>query len=166
MRIAMRHRLLMLSLTLFFLPALARAQSVSDAQAFVLKLYQAYAHGSPDYLGHNATQIFSAPLLKLIQRDAAQTKPGEIGALDGDPICDCQDSAGFSDLDVTVVAGGKDRARADVRFVIAATAVAVSLDLVAVHGQWRVDDVHTPDMPSLVALLQQDTRATPASGAN
>ena len=27
------------------------------------------------------------------------------------------------------------------------------LDLVSVRGRWRVDDVHTPDTPSLLRLL-------------
>ncbi len=144
-----------LTLALLLLPATTFGQSLSDARAFTLGLYQAYEHGSPDYLGRQARQVFSPALLRLIRRDAVATPQGDVGALDGDPICDCQDPDGLADPRVRLAGVGPGRARADVHFRIGSEPQSVTLDLVAVHGRWRVDDVHTRDMKSLAGLLQQ-----------
>ena len=138
---------------LLLLPATAFSQSLSDARAFTLNLYRAYEHGSPDYLGRQARQVFSPALLRLMRRDAAATPAGDVGALDGDPICDCQDPDGLSHPQVKIIGAGEGRARAEVRFHMATETRSVTLDLVAIHGRWRVDDVHTADTPSLVGLL-------------
>ena len=120
-----------------------------------MKLYQGYQQGDgPDYLGAQAPQVFSPHLLRLIRRDAARTPKGEVGALDGDPICNCQDFE-MSAIQVQVSAAGRGWARAWATFVNAGQPQAVSLDLVAVKGHWRVADVHAQDMPSLVGLLTQ-----------
>ncbi len=132
----------------------ASAQSLDDARAFVAGLYRAYARSpEPDYLGPRARGVFSPRLLGLIRRDERNAH-GEVGALDGDPICDCQDPDGIRlvDLDVTTAGPGRATARARVRFAGARRETMI-LDLVTVRGRWRVDDVHTPDTPSLVRLL-------------
>ena len=70
----------------------AAAQDLGGAKAFVTGLYTAYArHPGPDYLGRQARQVFSPALLELMRRDAARTPKGDVGTLDGDPICNCQD---------------------------------------------------------------------------
>ncbi len=150
----MRACRLLLVLVALSWPAFALAQSVAGARAFTLGLYRAYAHRAPDYLGGQRRRVFSPRLLSLIQRDRLLTPPGEVGALDGDPICDCQDPDGLTDVQVAVSGAGPGRAVARVRFRFSSEARAATLDLVAVHGQWRVDDVHTKDTPSLADLLR------------
>ena len=146
------------TLALLLLPVLAFGQSLPDARAFTLGLYRAYEHGEPDYLGKQARQVFSPALLSLMRREAAATPKGDVGALDGDPICDCQDPGGLADAQVHAVQVGPGRVRADVHFRIGREPQSVTLDLVAVHGRWRVNDVHTHDMKSLVGLLRQSLR--------
>jgi hypothetical protein len=124
----------------------------AGARAFVEKLYAAYRGKGPDYLGRQAPRVFAPGLLALIRRDAAQAK-GEVGFLDGDPICDCQDF-GISRLHVNV-RGAHDRATADVRFHNLDADETIRLDLVGVGGQWRIADIHTKDTPSLVQYLTQ-----------
>jgi hypothetical protein len=131
----------------------AGAEDLPAAQAFVEGLYSAYHGAGPDYLGRQAKATFAPALLRLIRRDAAQAGPGNVGALDGDPICDCQDSGGLRNVRVTVSGGGKGRAQATVRFQISSEWRAVKLDLVAIQGHWRVGDVHTADTPSLASYL-------------
>jgi hypothetical protein len=131
----------------------ASAQDLPAAQAFVAGLYAAYHGKGPDYLGRQAKVTFAPALLRLIRRDAAAAGPGDVGALDGDPICDCPDFGGLRNVRVTVTGGGKGRARATVRFQISSEWRTVKLDLVAIQGHWRVGDVHTADTPSLVSYL-------------
>lgn len=133
-----------------------RAQDDGAARAFTHRLYDAYRTGAPDYLGRDARRTFAPHLLALILEDRASAPPGEVGLLDGDPICDCQDAGGLRLTRLAITAAGRGRARAQVslRFPPAETRV-MTLDLVAEGGEWRVADVHTPETPSLVRFLEQ-----------
>ena len=131
---------------------MAGAQSLESAQGFVAGLYHAYERSQPNYLGRRAAGVFSPRLLGLIRRDARDAH-GEVGALDGDPICDCQDADGLRLTALSVAPTGPGRAAARVRLRFPDGPRAMTLDLTAVGGQWRVDDVHTKDTPSLVQLL-------------
>ena len=130
----------------------ARAQSLESAQGFVAGLYHAYERSQPNYIGSRAASVFSPRLLDLIRRDERDAH-GEVGALDGDPICDCQDADGVRLTALTVAPAGRGRATARVRLHFPDGPRAMTLDLTSVGGQWRVDDVHTKDTPSLVRLL-------------
>jgi hypothetical protein len=153
-----------------FIPALAllttlsagpvSAQDLVSAQVFVAGLYAAYQgaayHGNgPDYLGRQAKGVFSPRLLGLIHRDQALTPKGDVPALDGDPICDCQDTGGLKVTDLKVTAAAQGRATATVRLHFPDEARALKLDLVPTGGGWRVDDVHSADTPSLAAFLRR-----------
>lgn len=141
---------------LALLPGRATAGAdLPSARAFVLHLYGAYHGDGPDYLGRQAGTVFAPSLLALIRRDAARTPPGEVGALDGDPICDCQDSGGLRNVTVNVVETGAGQASATVHFELQTERRTVRLDLVPVQKRWRVSDVHTADTPSLAAYLRK-----------
>src|SRR5690348_3240436 len=71
-------------------PAHADADAAS-ARVFVEQLYKAYDGRGPDYLGRQRDRVFSPRMIALLERDAQLTPKGDVGALDGDPICDCQD---------------------------------------------------------------------------
>ena len=88
-------------------PPPLQAQTLDAAKAFTTALYSAYATGSPDYVGANPERTFSPELLALIRKDQANTPAGEVGILDGDPICDCQDAEGLKLTDAKVVEAGK-----------------------------------------------------------
>ncbi len=149
----MRYSGLALAALLLAAPAAGSAQTLQDARGFVAGLYGAYRHASPDVLGARARSIFSPTLLALIRRDQRNAH-GEVGALDGDPICDCQDPDGVRLAGLDLAASGPGRAVAHVRLRFAGSrSEAMTLDLVSVQGAWRVDDVHSADTPSLVRLL-------------
>ena len=134
--------------------SLARAQDLTAAHGFVSGLYAAYHGRGPDYLGRQAKTVLSPRLLALVRLDAARTPAGDIGALDGDPICDCQDASGLRITNLKI-SGGDGRAVATVRLRFPDGPRTLRLDLVALDGRWRVDDVHSESMPSLVKYLQQ-----------
>jgi hypothetical protein len=148
------RRVALLAALLAPLPAQAR-QHVDPARMFTQGLYEAYRHGQPDYLGARAGTTFAPHLLALIRDNKAATPPGDEGALDWDPICDCQDDDGMKVERVDIGEVAPDRALAPVTLRFPAEAMTVKLDLVSQRGQWRVADIHTKDVPSLVALLEK-----------
>ena len=136
---------------------MASAQGLPAAQAFVESLYNAYQVGNgPHYLGNQSAAVFAPSLLMLILRDQVQAQ-GETGALDQDPICNCQDFD-ITDVKVRVMARKVPTARADVGFLNAQQPQALTLDLVAIGGQWRVSDVRSKAIPSLVLFLASNTK--------
>ncbi len=137
-------------------PLHAHARPFETARTFTERLYEAYRRGEPDYLGAKAGATFAPHLLALIRHDQAATPSGEVGALDWDPICDCQDDDGVRAKRIEIDDVAADRVLVTVTLGFPAEAKTVKLDLVLRHGRWRIADVHTKDMPSLVGLLEKD----------
>jgi hypothetical protein len=155
-----RPALLFLAMVLTGWPLAGHGQTLADAGAFVRRIYRPYQHGSgPDYLGPQGRKVFSPRLLELIRRDQRLTPKGDVPSLDGDPICDCQDPGGMTRPKIAISRSGPMRAEAKVSFKLDTEPRDLTLDLVAVDGRWRVDDVHSKDTPSLVRFL---TDAHPA----
>jgi hypothetical protein len=135
--------------------ALAAGLASSDLQAartFVQQLYAAYHGDGPDYLGRQRAQVFSPRMIALLRRDARLTPKGDVGALDGDPICDCQDFD-IRGVEVKVSSTGEHKATADVRFQNFQARQAVRIDLVESAGKWRIDDIHSKSIPDLATFL-------------
>jgi hypothetical protein len=103
-------------------------------------------------LGKGAPGIFSAGLLKLIRQDERNAH-GEVGRLDHDPVCDCQDYDVMTGFDYVLTQQTDNRASVSVRFVDGATPTSVSFVLVRTGNEWRIDDVADPKMPSLRRFL-------------
>ncbi|HEY2178198.1 MAG TPA: hypothetical protein VGH15_06410 [Caulobacteraceae bacterium] len=136
----------------------AGAAEAPGARAFVVWLYGHYPspHGHEfESLGTQIGRVFHPSLIALIREDS-RLAGGEVGALDGDPICDCQDDSGTRFAVTTVRAAGPARAVAAVirhgtegpRDI-----ETITLDLALTDGHWRVYDVGTKDTPSLRAYL-------------
>jgi hypothetical protein len=133
-------------------------------EAFLRHLYAPYVAGdtTADPTGKPAPTIFDARLTALIRRDQANAH-GEVGALDGDPICDCQDFGPLKALSIKIQplgphrALGPHRVKASVRFINLNTATALTYELTRTGAGWRVTDIASPDMPSLVGLLKAGT---------
>jgi hypothetical protein len=140
-------------------PAHAQTPPLAAAKAFVSGLYAGYAKGrEPDYLGRDARKAFAPALLALIDQDQRTTPAGDVGALDGDPICDCQDAGGLKLTGLKVSPAGASQARADVAFSLDGDRRRLRFDLVPTAAGWRIADIHSADTPSLVQLLQQELR--------
>lgn len=99
------------------------------------------------------------PLLGRVRKDLRQAaKSGEAGNLDFDPICACQDDAGLKDTKVSVQENDGKAARASVSFTIEKTALSVRYTLVATPGGWRIADISTKEVPSLLTMLAKAQR--------
>jgi hypothetical protein len=137
---------------------LATAQTQAQAESFIRTTYQKYgikASTGIAFTGHNANAVFSPLLLKLIRRDQKQFR-GEVGKLDGDPICDCQDSEGLRLTEVRVSKTSEHTAVASVSLLFPSDSSVrnLRLQLIWLPEGWRIDDIDTTDTPSLRKLLQ------------
>ena len=134
-------------------------ETMPDPQAFLTRLYAHYSGNTADIsfspTGAQAPQWFDREMVGLMAEDA-RLASGEVGALDGDPICDCQDFGTLS-ANIKIEQVTATTARASV--IITETGATYSpetrqprtftYDLVMEDGDWRIHDIGTKDMPSL-----------------
>lgn len=129
------------------------AECAMTAGAFVRELYKPYeTENNPEYLGKSASLIFAPHILNLIRADQKDAK-GEVGKLDEDPICACQDSDGFRLSSIKIYRLSAHRKKSTVSFSLGVERRVVTLDLIEWKGSWRVTDVHTEEVPSLISFL-------------
>jgi hypothetical protein len=145
----------------------AHAGDLASARAFVAWIYSHYPtstrHPTFDALSAaNKKAIFAPSLIALFDEDA-RLAHGEVGALDGDPLCDCQDDGGMTFKIASV--RSVDPARASAAVVRSypdskpPEVKTITLDLAMTKRRWRVYDVRSKDTPSLRALLTRSNRA-------
>jgi hypothetical protein len=131
---------------------LALAPAAETPKAFVERLYAGYR--DPDYspLAH-PRRVFAAPLVAAIREDRRLSRD-EVGFMDADPICQCQDASGLRP-EIREVAT-LSRSTATVRVVIdfgGSDVRDLSLRLVRSAGSWRIADIVTADETSLLNSL-------------
>ena len=91
------------------MPSLAGALDANSARAFVQKLYSHYPQkeGGPYYdpTGKNANEVFEPGMIAAFREDMKLAN-GEVGFVDGDPICMCQDDSGLKPKIISVTLKG------------------------------------------------------------
>jgi hypothetical protein len=145
----------------FAATAPARAADLADARAFVHHLYSRYPEplsATFDPVGANAKDVFDPSMIALFAENERLTPKDDVGAIDGDPICDCQDSGGVKVKISSVRLITPSHAAAEVDLNFSGEVRHVRLTLIAVRDQWRVYDVHTMDTPSFRAFLIKANR--------
>lgn len=131
---------------LFAAPALAGDRE--DAKAFVERLYARYADGGEMNDVEWKREIYDTAMLALLAEDERLTPEGDVGVLDWDPVCQCQD---FMKLRATVNVRmtGAHTAVATVRFndigMVDKSFRNATLDLVKEANGWRIHDIHSKD---------------------
>jgi len=133
----------------------ARAQDVESAKAFVQEVYADYANPDLQHQERRQAKFYTPELYRLIVADR-KGHPGDVGKLDGDPICDCQDPGDPGELRVQSVKISTielTRVKASVVFLIAKEPREATLSLRFTSSGWKIDDIETKDMPSLRVLL-------------
>jgi hypothetical protein len=136
---------------------LASAQPAESPEAFVERLYAGYR--DPDYSPlARPRRIFAAPLVAAIREDSRLSRD-EVGYMDADPLCQCQDPAGLRPTIRAVDRPGRRAATAHVLLDFGATdRRELRLRLVRTAAGWRVADVATADEPSLLDSLNRFNR--------
>jgi hypothetical protein len=144
----------------------AHAADLAGARAFLVRLYAHYPlkEGAAfEPTGRSAPSVFDPALVALFREDVRLTPPGDVGAIDSDPICDCQDDDGMSVRiePVRATGAGRATARVDLRFGEASPPETsrLDIDLIAVGDGWRIHDIRSKTMPSLGAYLTRSVLA-------
>ncbi len=139
------------------LAAAAPAPAAESPRAFVERVYAGYR--TRDFSPFKRPERWFAPrLLAAIKEDERLAK-GEVGYLDGDPLCQCQDAAGLKARIVGVEPGSRDRAKVwvDIRLHGYPPRPA-RLSLVRTRAGWRIADVDGAEGASLLVGLTESNR--------
>jgi len=140
------------------------ADDAKEAKAFVAGLFATYKDNSNPPAG--AHHVYDSQLQALMDEDARLAN-GEVGALDFDPLCQCQD---YQKLQAQLTV----RSASPTGAIVAVKMIDLGmpndkprdavLDLVKERGVWRIHDIHADDPKSLRAfLIQQNAeRAKPS----
>jgi hypothetical protein len=147
------------AMSLAFLVAalLSPAPTAETSRAFVERLYAGYR--DPDYnpLAKPA-RIFAPPLVAAIREDARLSRD-EVGYMDADPLCQCQDAAGMRVAIEEVRQSTRGAASAQIRLAFGDSDRRVlELRLVRTQAGWRIADITTDDEPSLLDSLRRFNR--------
>jgi uncharacterized protein DUF3828 len=163
MKTIIKHRgaVLVVAATLFaqtMSPSAAvPAQSPEQSpEQFVRALYAQYVPGGkPTAFDYPvAKRIVDSEMLAALRRDRDLTPKGDEGAMDSDPVCQCQDWGTLKILSLKIKAVDKDRSSATVVFSDLNDRQTVRLDLVRAKGLWKIHDIGTKSSPSLLTYLR------------
>lgn len=144
-------------------PFPAAAADAAGARIFLEGIYSHYpaAPGREEYFptGPGAPQVFDPGMVALLREDE-RLADGEVGAIDADPLCDCQDDGGLQVTigDVRLTGPSSAKATVALRFSQAAapTFERLEISLAVVGDQWRIHDIGSRATPSLRAYLIQE----------
>ena len=133
------------------------ASPAGTPRAFVQRLYANYRQSDYSPFTH-PDRVFAPRLLSAID-EASRLAHGEVGYLDGDPVCQCQDSAGMRPSISSVTRQGRDKAIVRVSIGWAGEkARPATFKLVRTGSGWRIADIGSGDEPSLLNALETSNR--------
>jgi hypothetical protein len=134
----------------------AAAPDAASARVFVEKLYSHYPSNPNrkafEPTGKNAREVFDPGMIAAFREDETLAN-GEVGFVDADPLCQCQDDSGLEPKVVSVTMTGPNAADAVVNLQYPGETLALTLHLVPVNGAWRIYDLSVRDVKSYRADL-------------
>ena len=144
--------------------ACAPAQTAEQADAFVHNVYAHYERWAAEKSTSSGQSfkeaaLYSPALIDLMRKDQ-KAADGEVGFIDYDPVCNCQDFDGLKVAEMHIAKTGEKTASGTVSLKFGGEPRLVKLQLMLVWtaNGWRIDDIKTSDTPSLQAALKQSTR--------
>lgn len=154
-------------------PAAAAASApnadAADAKAFLEGLYAHYKTSKNNTFqpfDANIKEVLDEDTIALMQADEKALK-GELGDIDGDWLCDCQDFGSIT-ATITVQSATPTTAKATSDFHDAEEPTEKpghdTFDLVKTPDGWRIHDMGTADQPSLRKVLQDEIARLKAGG--
>jgi hypothetical protein len=144
-------------------------RDATDAKAFLDGLYAHYKNSKNSTFqpfDENVREVLDADTIALMDADTKALK-GEVGDIDGDWLCDCQDYESLT-ATITVQSATPTAAKATSVFHDKIDAGAApkrdTFDLVETPAGWRIHDMGTADQPSLRRVLQDEIARLKAGG--
>ncbi len=149
--------------------ATAADLDAAGAKAFLDGLYAHYKtseNNSFQMFDANQAEVFDADTIALLAADQKALK-GELGDIDGDWLCDCQDFASLKSQ-VTVTSATPTTAKAHSDFTDTGMPGQgtrhADFDLVKTAAGWRVHDIISPGQPSLRHVLKAEIARLTGAG--
>jgi len=135
--------------------AMAAEPNAASAEQFLRGLYAKYTHnGKPTpFVYPDARTIADANMMALLKHDRDKSN-GEVGAMDSDPVCRCQDWEAIKVTALKVSMQGANAASADVTISDIGDVQKIHYSLVWTNDGWRIHDIGAKDEPSLIAYLR------------
>src|SRR5579864_1759077 len=150
-------------------PAAAADANAAAAKAFLDGLYAHYKSSENNnfqMFDANEAEVFDADTIALLKANEKALK-GELGDIDGDWLCDCQDFVSLKSQ-VTVASASATAAKAHADFTDVGMpgegARHADFDLVRTPAGWRVHDITSPGQPSLRHVLNAEIARLKGAG--
>jgi len=150
-------------------PPVAATSDAADAKAFLEGVYAHYKtskNSTFQPFDANAGEVLDPDTIALMQADEKALN-GDLGDIDGDWLCDCQDYDSIT-ATVTVQSATPTTARATAdfhdRMDTSPKPKHDTFDLVKTPAGWRIHDMGTTDQPSLRKVLQDEIARLKAGG--
>lgn len=135
----------------------AAAPATETPKAYMERVYASYR--DKDFGPFDHPNLYFAPRLLGAIKEDARLAHGEVGYVDGDPICQCQDTDGLHAKVAKVTKQSTTRALAEVVLDFTdSTARRVKFSLVRTNAGWRIADVSTSDEPSFLGAIEKSNR--------
>lgn len=137
------------------------AAAANTPKAFMQRLYAGYRDPNFNPFDH-PERTFARQLLSAMNEDARLAQ-GEVGYVDADPVCQCQDATGMRATVVSVKLQGANKATANVSLRFdGSMARPVKFSLVRTKAGWRIADVSSSEEPSFLGAIENSNRSARA----
>jgi len=135
----------------------AAALQPESPRAFLERIYAHYSRS--DYSPFNRPGLVFTPRLAAALAEDARLFKNEVGYVDSDPVCQCQDTSGLHARIEKVSNQGPSRAAAQVLVDFTdSTSRHITFSLMRTAAGWRIADVSSPDEPSFLRGLEASNR--------
>jgi hypothetical protein len=142
---------------ILYLAAAATPPQAAGPRAFLERTYASYRNPSFNPFEH-LDRYFAPRLIAAIREDSRLARD-EVGFVDGDPICQCQDPDGVHAKVTRVTPHGTSKASAEVVVDFTdSTARRVRFSLLRTAAGWRIADVSSGEEPSFLRAVEDSNK--------
>lgn len=136
---------------------MAAAPAAETPKAYMHRLYSSYRQ--KDFSPFDLPERYFAPKLLAAIREDARLAEGEVGYVDGDPVCQCQDTAGLHASITRVSWQRRDKALVYVSIGFTGDKPRpTTYTLVRTSAGWRIADISSADEPSFLDEINKSNR--------
>ncbi len=145
--------------------AAAPGQPADTPKGFMEHLYANYRNPNYNPFDH-PSRVFAPRLIAAMNEDS-KLAHGEVGYVDGDPVCQCQDPSGMHATVGGVKQQGRDKASVQVSIAweAATSRGRRGSTWCAREAGWRIADVSSADEPSFFGAIEKSNREARAAKA-
>lgn len=147
-------RMMVMVVSTLMLAAAAPARSPAD---FIREAYAVAGRSDPDLPVYR--NLFAPDLRALMAKDRQQAGNGDAPLIDYGPFCQCQDDEGLT-FTVGKVSETGERAVVEVENSFVPPAAphreVVTYRLIRIGGDWKVEDIASKGVPSLLGSLRTE----------